>query len=306
MHEAKKSLGVALEQQVMWDDLKVFLVICEQGTVRQAASVLGLNASTVSRRLAALEAALATQLFERHPSGLRLTTAGEEVHALCGRLEQGVALVQRRVKGHDQRLEGMLRVTSAEVIAQLSCLCLSEFQMKHPSVTLDLQLSDRMASLERHEVDVALRVAESPPENLFGKKVGHAGVGLFASRAYLKQHGPDPLDPAQIFVEWPSALAHKPAFSWLEKRVPKRVAAARIHGASAALEAVRAGFGMSLLGLPQAMNQPDLVLIERLPVSCATPVWILTHADLRRAARVRAVMDHLSEAFLSYGKELGP
>ena len=305
MHEAKKPLGVASEQQVIWDDLKIFFQVCERGSVRQAAIALDLNASTVSRRVAALEVALATQLFERHPSGLRLTTVGEEVHDLCGRLEQGVTQVTRRVAGHDQRLEGTLRVTSAEVIGQLTCVCLSEFQKNHPAVTIDLRLSDHMANLQRHEVDVALRVADNPPEDLIGKKIGHAGVGLFASHAYVNQNGSDPRDRGQFFIEWPSALSHKPAFAWLDKRVPERRASARIGSASAALEAVRAGLGISLLGVAQAMNEPNLLLIERLPTSCATPVWLLTHSDLRRTARVRAVMDHLTQAFAAHREMLG-
>lgn len=290
----------------MWDDLKIFLAVCEHKTVRRASAFLSLNPSTVSRRLSNLEAALSTQLFERHPTGLRLTQAGEEVEELCGRLDRGVQDLKRRVAGHDQRIEGTLRVTSAEVIAQLVCSLLSGFQENHPAVSLDLHLSDQMVSLERHEVDVAVRVAEHPPENLFGRKVGYAGVGLFASRSYVEQFGSDPLDPVHRFIEWPSALKHKPAFAWYADRVANRRASVRIFSASAALTALRANMGMSVLGLAQAISHPDLVLIERLPESCATPIWLLTHADLRRAARVRALMDYLSSEFQRAGAQLGP
>lgn len=298
--------ATALSERVMWDDLKVFLTVCEHKTVRRASAVLGLNPSTVSRRIAGLETILSTQLFERHPTGLRLTQAGEEVEELCGRLDRGVQDLKRRVAGHDQRIEGTLRVTSAEVIAQAVCGFLAGFQSKHPAVTLDLHLSDQMASLERHEADVAIRVAEHPPENLFGKKVGYAGVGLFASKSYVKKWGCDPFDPAHRFIEWPSALSHKPAFAWYAERARNGRVSARIFSASAAFTALRADLGMSVLGLAQAVDQPDLVLIERLPASCATPIWLLTHADLRKAARVRALMDHLSAEFKRSGARLGP
>lgn len=290
----------------MWDDLKIFLTVCEHKTVRRASAVLGINPSTVSRRIAGLEATLSTQLFERHPTGLRLTQAGEEVEELCGRLDRGVQDLKRRVAGHDQRIEGTLRITSAEVVAQAVCVFLNGFQLKHPAVTLDLHLSDQMTNLERHEADVAVRVAEHPPENLFGKKVGYAGVGLFASKSYVRKWGCDPLDPTHRFIEWPSALSHKPAFAWYAERAQNRRISARIFSASAAFTALRADLGMSVLGLAQAVNQPDLVLIERLPASCATPIWLLTHADLRKAARVRALMDHLSEEFNRSGAQLGP
>ncbi len=314
MPDANKQLGVAhvqhhgtaADDRVVWDDLKVFLTVCECGTVRGASAVLDLNPSTVSRRLSILETTLSTQLFERHPTGLRLTRAGEEVEELCGRLDRGVHELKRRVAGHDQRIEGTLRITAAEVVAQAVCHFVTAFQNKHPAVTLDLHLTDQMASLERHEVDVAVRVAEHPPENLFGKKVGYAGVGLFAARGYVEQFGRDPRDSVHRFIQWPSALAHKPAFSWFQKVVGARAISARIFSAHAALEAVRGGLGMTVLGLPQGMNDPDLVLIERLPQDCATPIWLLTHADLRKAARVRALMDHLSAEFEAHRNELGP
>lgn len=295
-----------LSERVMWDDLKVFLSVCEHKTVRRASAVLGLNPSTVSRRLRTLEETLSTQLFERHPTGLCLTQAGEEVEELCGRLDRGVRDLKRRVAGHDQRIEGTLRITAAEVVAQAVCGFLSGFQSKHPAVTLDLHLSDQMASLERYEADVAVRVAEHPPENLFGKKVGHAGVGLFASKSYVEKWGCDPLDPVHRFIEWPSALKHKPAFAWYAERARNRSISARIFSATGALTALRADLGMSVLGLAQAVNQPDLVLIERLPASCATPIWLLTHADLRKAARVRALMEHLGAEFGRSGPEIGP
>ncbi len=298
--------GETQEGRVMWDDLKVFLTVCDHGTVRGASTSLGINASTVSRRLSILEAALSTQLFERHPTGLRLTQAGEEVEALCRQLDSGVSELERRVAGHDQRIEGTLRVTAAEVIAQFVCQFLSSFQLAHAGVTLDLHLSDQMASLERHEVDVAIRVAEHPPDNLFGKKVGYAGVGLFASRTYLAQFGSDLTDRVHRFIHWPNALKHKPAFTWFAQLANDRPIAARIFGAQAALQAVRSGLGISVLGLPQGLSDPELVLIERLPKNCATPIWLLTHADLRKAARVRALMDHLSAEFKSHSARLGP
>lgn len=312
--EAKKPSGVALAQQlapaltdrVVWDDLKIFLTVCELKTVRQASTALCVNASTVSRRIAQLEATLSTQLFERHPTGLRLTQAGEEVEELCSRLDRGVQALKRRVAGHDQRIEGTLRVTAAEVIAQTVCGFLSGFQRQHPAVTLDLHLSDQIASLDRHEVDVAVRVAEHPPENLFGKKVGHAGVGLFASRGYVERFGCDPCDPVHRFLEWPASLRHKPAFVWYAELTQGRPISARIFSASGALAALRADLGLGVVGLAQARNHPELVLIERLPKECATPIWLLTHADLRKAARVRALLEHLGAEFKRHASEIGP
>ncbi|HXS18247.1 MAG TPA: substrate-binding domain-containing protein, partial [Polyangiaceae bacterium] len=150
---------------------------------------------------------------------------------------------------------------------------------------------------QRHEVDVAVRVADAPPEDLDGKRVGHSRVGLFASRSYLAARNPNPRAAGHRFVEWPSGLRHKPAFAWLDEHFPERYVGARIHGAGAALDAVRSGMGISLLGLSQALHEPALILLEALPDSCATSVWLLTHRDLKQTARVRVLMDQLSAAF---------
>jgi len=297
MHDANSARAVAQLQQLDWNDLRIFLMIAEQCSVRAAAQAMGLHASTISRRLASLEATLSTKLFERHPAGLKLTTAGMEVKPLCEQLDHGVRHLGRRVAGHDQRIEGVVRITTAEVIAKVCCRFVAEFQQEHPLVSVELSISDQKANLQRHEVDVAVRVADSPPEDLVGKRVGHSRVGLFAARAYLDAHGADPSDHGHRFVEWPSALRHKPAFAWLDQRFPQRHIGARIYSAGAALDAVRSGMGISLLGVSQTLSEPDLVLLEALPDSCATSVWLLTHRDLKDTARVRVLMDQLSAAF---------
>jgi DNA-binding transcriptional LysR family regulator len=304
MHDANSARAVAQLQQLDWSDLRIFLTIAEHCSVRAAALTMGLHASTISRRLASLEGTLCTKLFERHPAGLKLTTAGKEVKALCEQLDHGVRHLGRRMAGRDQRIEGVLRITTAEVIAKVCCRFVAEFQHQHPLVSIELSISDQVSNLQRHEVDVAVRVADAPPEDLVGKRVGHSRVGLFAARSYLEAHGGDPWKQGHRFVEWPSGLRHKPAFQWLDQQFPQRHVGARIYSAGAALDAVRSGMGISLLGISQALHEPELVMLEALPASCATSVWMLTHRDLKETARVRVLMDHMSAAFAAHPASL--
>lgn len=295
--QAMNQHGVAYLQQVAWDDLRLLLAIIQEDGVRGAAERLGIHASTVSRRLASLEAALGTRLFERHPTGLELTSAGEEARNFGAHLEEELRDLCARLAQHDTELSGVLRVTTAEVIASSSARLIHSFAILHPKITVELRISDAMASVEKHEVDVAIRVADEPGESLVGRRVGRAQVGLFASAEYVARFGRDLCSAEHGFVEWPRAVRHKPAFRWLEERFPSRREVVRTNSASAVLTCVRAGMGIAPLGMAQGRAEADLVLLERLPPDCATDVWLLTHKDLRATARVRALLDHLASVF---------
>ncbi len=305
MHQRKLPSPVAPLQQVAWDDIRLFLAILRGGGMRAASQALGVNASTVSRRLANLETALGAKLFERHPTGLKLSLAGEEAARFGEHLEEEVRELQLRVASCDQDLTGVVRLTCAEVIAQLVARMTCDFLAQHPGLQTELTMSDSMMSVEKHEVDVAIRVADSPPENLVGRRVGRSAVGLYASSSYVESRGLNPGDSGHVFVEWPRGLEHKPAFQWLNRKFKDRTIAVRTNSAGAVLNCCRAGLGIAPLGIAQATADPQLVLLKRLPDTCSTSVWLLTHRDIRETARVRAALDFFGEAFVRHADGLG-
>lgn len=296
MHDAILPIPVANTQQVEWDDLRIFLAVLRAGSVRGAAGQLGFHASTISRRLASLEATLGTQLFERHPTGLVLTSAGEEAAELGRGLEEEVRELCLRLARHDTELDGLIRITTAEIVSALSARLIQTFLRQHPKITIDLRISDSMLSIERHETDLAVRVADAPGEDLVGRRVGRCMVGLFASRSYLDQKKSAWTSEEHTFVDWPRAVEHKPAFRWLDSHLPTRIRRLRANSASAVLTCARAGLGIAPLGLLQGKQEPELVLLTTLPPECATDVWLLTHRHLRATARVRAALDFLGDA----------
>lgn len=296
MKTASPQVSFAVEQQVGWDDLRILLAVVQDTSIRGAAVRLGLNASTVSRRVAALEAALGTKLFERHPTGLFLTSAGEEATRFGAQLEEELRELRLRLAQHETELSGLLRITSAEILAMTSARLVGEFVREHPKISVDLRVSDAMVSVEKHEVDIAIRVADEPGETLVGRRVGRVAVGLFASKDYVRERGRKLSSLEHRFVEWPRGVEHKPAFRWLDRQYPERTASVRASSASAVLTCVRAGMGIAPLGLSQGSAESDLVLLQRLPEECSTAVWLLTHRDMRATARVRAALDFLGEA----------
>lgn len=304
--ETEMPTPVANMQQVAWDDIRLFMAVAAQGSVRAAGLEMGVNASTVSRRLKSLEESLGTKLFERLPTGLRLTEAGEEASSFGRHLEDELRELQIRLVSREQALKGLLRITCAEVVSDLVARHVGEFLEAHPLIQVELKISDAMVSVEKHEVDIAVRVADSPAGELVGKRVGRSAVGLFASKAYLKRRPwkPDAMD-RNVFIEWPAGLEHKPAFQWLNQHFAGRRFTSRANSAGAVLSCVRAGMGIAPLAVSQTIRDPDLVQLESFPESCSTNVWLLTHRDIREAARVRAALDHLSAALLRDAEDLG-
>jgi DNA-binding transcriptional LysR family regulator len=293
MHEPKKRPGAANLQHLTWDDLRLFCAVASSGSMRRAATDLGLNGSTISRRLTQLERSLATRLLERHPEGVKLTRAGEEVQEAALAMHEQIRGLQRRVGGRDERLTGVVRISAAELLGPLLCSSLPAFTEQHPGLTLELSVTDAMAALDREAADVALRVAQDPGEQLLGRRVGDSALGIYASRAYLAKHGQDVSAPQQAWIAWPRAVEHKPAFAWLRSNFPEQRHVARASSASGVLQAVRADVGLAVLACAQVVNDEQLVQLRQLPASCSTPVWVLTHPGNRQAARVRAVADYL-------------
>ena len=172
-----------------WDDVRYFLAVARSGSVRGAAERLGVNHATVLRRVAQLESRLGARMFEKLPSGYRITGTGEEVLGLAEQMETSSNLLQARVLGRDQAVSGLLRVTMAPTIAtHLLMPTIAEFTRVHPEVEVALLTSDEPVSLTNREADVAVRVvydADKLPSNLHGLKGPKLFGGVYISRDLL-------------------------------------------------------------------------------------------------------------------------
>jgi DNA-binding transcriptional LysR family regulator len=181
-----------------WNDLNLVLAVCRSGTLSGAARALGVNHSTVFRRINTIEKNLGVRLFERHPDGYAMTEAGEVVARTAGRVAAEVDSLDRQLLGRDLRLEGLLRVTSPQGIAlKILNERLSTFSVRHPGIQMDLIITSDALKLSRREADIAVRVTRRPPENLIGHRICKFRFAMYASRKYLKQHGDKSLEEHQ-------------------------------------------------------------------------------------------------------------
>jgi len=284
-----------------WGDLRYFLAVFRAGTLAGAAKQLRVEATTIGRRLTALERRLATRLFERTPDGFVLTAAGERVLEHATEMEAQMDAIERKASGDDQRLAGSVRLATSENFSVgFLASRLPPFLERHPGLTLEVVTGTGAVDLTRGEADLALRAGprmRPEQQSLIARKVCSAGFGVYASRAYVARHGsPVPKDgfAGHVLVGYSGALSEIGPSVWLREHASRATVALRCNSMLGATRAVAAGAGVSVL--PCFLADPDPA-IERLvskPV-LTHDVWLVVHPDLRATARVRAVYDFLLE-----------
>jgi DNA-binding transcriptional LysR family regulator len=279
-----------------WDDLQAFVAVSDAGSVGAAAQRLKVNHSTVLRRLASLEAALGTRLFDRLPGGYAPTASG---NALAGELT-GVAeridAARRRLAGLDEEIAGTIRVTTTDtLLPSLLMPLFAAFGARHPAVQLQIAVANNFLSLTQREADVAVRGSNRPPDNLVGRRIGDIRTALYASRAYLATLGGAHELDACRFVAPDESLSHLEQAKWLHRHVPSSRIAMRVDSLTGMVDAVAAGVGAGMLLCPLADGRPDLVRLRPPDPRHDTQIWILTHPGLRQVARIRAFAQFLFE-----------
>jgi DNA-binding transcriptional LysR family regulator len=283
-------------QGLQWTELQYFLAVHQGGSISAAAQALGVNHTTVLRRLAGLEQALGVRLFERFPTGYVITSAGEELAAQMAGVAEQIDGAARRMSGMDREISGTIRLTSTDTLFRgLLTPYLNEFRARHPKVTLQLVMNNAMLSLTRREADIAVRGSNRPPENLIGRLAGRIRTAPYCSRTMLAAQ-----NAARPWQRYPwiapdESLAHLEQAKWLAAHVEPGQVVAAIDSLLGMLDCVRSGMGAGMLLCPLADAEPDLVrLADPLP-QLDTQIWVLTHPDLKRVARVKALADFLYE-----------
>lgn len=281
-------------QLANWDDLRVFLAVARAGSLSGAARSLGVNHSTVFRRIAGLEEMLGVRLFERLPTGYALTPAGEETLGIVKRIESDVATLDRTVTGQDLRLSGTVRITAPDMLALwLLPDHLRRFRAAHPGIEVEVVVGNEALNLSRRETDMALRISNSPPETLVGRRVGELVFAIYGAPDYCASRlSSDLAEHDWIGFE----SAHAPLTRQLEKLLPDMRPAVRTNSVACAVRLAKAGLGLALLPCAIADQKSDLIRVAELPNPFSLNLWLLTHEDLRHTARIRAVLEFLTPA----------
>lgn len=275
-----------------WDDLHLVLALSRAGSFSAAGRALGITHTTASRRLKACESALGTQLFDRTPAGLKATAAGEILVSGAEDMEARFLAVQGQTQGRSTRLAGPLKVSTMDLLLEVSKEALSSFVRRYPEISLSLDTRSSLLSLHRREADVAIRLSPAPPEGLIGRRVGRPSFAVFGHPDLIAAQAPDaPLSrfPWLALIPTPDNRWFQP---WLDQHAPGATITMYISQDSATIAHMTCeGVGVFLMPVWQGRA---LGLCQVGPVLSGhdTSVWLLTHPDLRNNARVRAFMDH--------------
>ena len=275
-----------------WDEFRLVKSIAEARSLVGAAERLGVNHSTVFRRLAAVESAVGARLFERARAGYEPTAAGEEMIALASTMAELVLEFERRVAGRDVKPTGELSVTTPEAIGQhFMPAIVAQFQAQNPGVVVELILSDQPLNLSRRDADIAIRMTNDPPEALVGRRICTGRWGVYCRRELAAEIGSEASEFDRFYRIWrqfrtgagpPVDRGQRTSRSdWLRRPI-RRIACCQL-----ALQ----GFGATLLPCFLGDRCPDLARVGYLLPELDMGLWMLTHSDLRRSPRVRAFMD---------------
>lgn len=268
-----------------WDDLRYFLAVARSGSLSGAARELGVNHSTVLRRIQAYEERQGVRLFERLPTGYALTQAGENVYPHALEIEARIRAIDRALVGGDARLQGRLCLTLYHGVAPLILAHLAEFRARYPDIDLELMITTEVRDLAARQADIAVRGTAAPPEHLIGYKVADFQHGIYTSPAYEARA---PSQPEVVL--WRDELELP---DWVREHCPGARVVLRVDDVETMALAVREGLGRARLPCWVADRAPGLLRLPAALPPSPFGLWILLHADLRASARVRACRDFL-------------
>ena len=282
-----------------WDDVRMLLALLRAKNLQEAGGRLGVDRSTMSRRLSALEKSLGAPLFTRTREGLRPTAAVERLRPHAERMElEAAALAQAAVAA--DTVTGVVRVATTEALAAyLVTEGLLGVREQHPELVVELLGGNRPVDLARGEADLAVRLVPLREASLRARCVAKLGIGLFASPAYLRARGAvrsvaslrghDVLLPA-------GELAQLPEARWLAARTDVRVVF-RSSSMPALVAAAVAGHGLTALTLAWGDAEAGLARVLALEEIPRRPVWLVTHAESAARPAVRVVGDRVAAIF---------
>lgn len=291
-----------------WNDLKTFLAVARNGSTLAAAKVLGVNQTTVARRLEALESALRLKLVERDQTGSRLSEDGHDLLAAAGRVEQAAEELASRAAARGRGMAETVRLTTVEILSNLIVTPgLAEFRRQYPHIKVDQVLSNDQLDLEAGHADVAIRTAITLEDSdLVARKIADFDFALYASRDYLLRRGlPDSIEDLRnhdLIGDDPGSRP-LPAVSVVEGLLPGISYVARCNSLTNLQHALRAGLGVAPFACMVADIDPELVRCLELPGVTASG-WVVTTPALKDSPRVRAFIDFMVPYFTASHRAL--
>ena len=279
-----------------WNDLRHLIAVSRCGSTIAAAKALGVNQSTVHRRLVELERRVGLSLVKRQPSGYRLSELGEALIDEVTAVETAVDSLERRIGALKLDLKGTIRLTCPEpTVARIAASgLLDRFHANYPGLSVEFVTSDRYLDLAKGEADVAFRSGEPVDEGLIGRKICDSIWAVYASKNYVQQHG-RPTSLADLaehaLIGFCGIMQNHRVAKWMPTVAPDARIVSHSSSMLGVVSSVKAGVGIA--PLPTTLGDAEDVLVQVLPpVPELTRAWyLLTPPDLRKTPRIAAFVD---------------
>ena len=282
-----------------WDDLRFVLAVSRTGSALGAARALGVNQTTVARRIAHIEETIGADLFERRQGGYCATTLGREVAATAERIEAHIQALEDDIAAGQRKLSGVVRLTMSERLARsVVTPSLVSFQKLHPGVRIEMITEDRRLDVARGEADVALRAGSRPDgAGIVIRKLPPVSWSVYCSRGYAVERGV-PETRADLachsIIGMDGPMGRLPGPLWLFEAAPNADIRFRSNSLTNLVSNLCAGLGVAMLPCIVGDNEPDLVRCMPPPPELAAEMWLIVREDLRSAPHVRAFADFLT------------
>lgn len=282
-----------------WNDLKSFLGVARSGRLTAAAARLGLDHSTLSRRLGALEHGLKAKLFDRSPSGYMLTEQGRRLLPIAEEMERLSIGAADAVGGTAASVEGVVRIGSPEGFgAYFLAGRIGGLRARYPALTVQLIAASAVFSLSKRDADVVIAVSRPPAGRLSASKLIDYDLALYAAPSYLEQ-APPIRSAADLsvhrFVSYIGELLHFPELDFLQHVAPGGATSLESSNLVAQLKATLAGAGLCVLPAFLAGEEPGLVRVLPDEIGLTRSLWLIVHQDLAELARIKAVVRFIRE-----------
>jgi len=272
-----------------WDDMRLFLAVARTGSISGAGRQLGVQHSTVSRRMRQLEEKLGARLLERKKTGYEITAAGEKIKLAAEHMESEILSVDGSVQGRDTRLVGPLRVTAINNMASSILMPMfAAFSRQHPEVELHIIVSNTDARLAQREADVAIRLTNHPADSLIGTRAVTVASTIYGSRDYLATVRKQGARAKWLGVE--CCHFHR---TWTKQQCDGQAHTFYSDDTLLTLAALKQGLGVSYLPCFMGDTEPQLERVGEPDAAHDLGLWILIHPDLKRTARVRAFREFI-------------
>ncbi|MGY8872613.1 MAG: LysR family transcriptional regulator, partial [Pseudomonadales bacterium] len=284
----QKPLQKSIQEGMNWNDLRYFLALVREGSASGAGRSFGVEHTTVTRRITALENQLGSRMFDSLTSGYEMMQVAENLYPHALAMEELMQSADREVFGMDARLTGKLKLTASyDVFTRLLTPNLHRFSEQYPGIDIELLSSTSLADLASRQADIAVRLSPKPPEYLVGRQVLPLGHGIYASAEYLDKNA-----EIEKLILWEH---ERKMPEWVNNHFPEGSVVFRTNEIMTMVELVRNHLGIARLPCYVADAESGLRRLDLTLSPSDWGVWVLSHIDLRSTARVRVCREFLIE-----------